>query len=168
MLSNTYPICTIVLFMSQNNNRTLQLRHFFAYRMVNLSRLLSDSLSEVYLQKFKLTIPEWLILATLAEHQSLNAKQITEMTFMDKTKVSRAVNQMSNAGYLEKSRDKDDQRAIHLSLSKQGYELYHNVVPHILDWETRLLENISAPEYRDLLATLDKLEQGIKNASDTQ
>lgn len=168
MLTKAYSTHSFTLFMSQNNNRTLQLRHFFAYRMVNLSRLLSDSLSEVYLQKFQLTIPEWRILATLAEHQSLNAKQITEMTFMDKTKVSRAVNQMSNAGYLEKIRDKADQRTIHLSLSQRGHDLYHNIVPHILNWETRLLENISAPEYRDLLSTLDKLEQGIKKASDSE
>lgn len=151
--------------MSENSNRTLQLQHFIAYRMVNLSRQLSDSLSEVYLQQFQLSIPEWRVLATLAEHQSLNAKQITEMTFMDKTKVSRAVNQMSVAGYLQKSRDQQDQRAIHLSLSEAGYALYHSIVPHILDWESRLLENISAPEYRELLSILDKLEQGIHNVS---
>lgn len=154
--------------MSQNHNRTLQLRHFLAYRMVNLARLLSDSLSQVYLQKFQLTIPEWRILATLAEHHSLNAKQIGAMTFMDKTKVSRAVSQMSDTGYLQKIRDEQDQRAIHLSLSQRGYDLYYRIVPHILDWETQLLDNISAPEYRDLLATLDKLEQGIKKMPDSE
>lgn len=154
--------------MNQNHNQTLQLRHFLAYRMVNLARLLSDSLSQVYLQKFQLTIPEWRVLATLAEHQSLNAKQISAMTFMDKTKVSRAVSQMSDAGYLQKMRDKQDQRAVHLSLSQHGYDLYYRIVPHILDWETQLLDNISAPEYRDLLATLDKLEQGIKKMPDSE
>jgi len=79
---------------------SVQLNQFVPHRMVHLASNISLALSKIYKQKFDITIPEWRVLAQLAEQQKLYSKDIGEITSMDKSKVSRAVKALETKDYL--------------------------------------------------------------------
>lgn len=141
--------------------RAVMLNLFIPYRMVNLATNISNACSKIYKNEFDITVPEWRILARLAEHDRLNAKDVGHVTFMDKSKVSRAVKSLDDKGYLLREKDQKDNRANYLSLTEEGGSMYQQIAPKALDWEKRLISVLDASEYRDLMRILEKLDQQV-------
>ena len=154
--------------MTDQRRKSLMLNQFIPYRMVNLAKKISDSCAEIYREDFSLSMPEWRILARLAEQDHLNSRDVGEVTFMDKSKVSRAVKQLEEKGYLVREKDDHDNRASYLSLTILGRELYHDIAPRALDWEGRLIAALDTSEYRDLLRILEKLDKKVEDMNRAQ
>lgn len=148
--------------MTQKKHRTLMLNQFLPYRMVNLADGISNACSKIYREEFDVSIPEWRVLARLAEHDKLNAKDIGDITFMDKSRVSRAVKLLEDKGLLIKVKDCTDNRASFLSLSDEGRDLYAKIAPKALDWEAELIDVLNTVEYRDFLRVLEKLDARLE------
>ncbi len=136
----------------------LKLSRFLPYVINNLAERISAGLSTLYSVEYGLTIPEWRVIANLAEHTTLNARQIVEFTTLEKSRVSRAVNNLCARGLVSQQRREGDNRTKDLALTEAGETLYRTIVPRALAWERQLLEDFNAGEYRDLLHSLDKLE----------
>jgi DNA-binding MarR family transcriptional regulator len=148
--------------MSEPSNKSLILQQFIPYRMVNTAKRISDNLSLIYnSDEFGVTIPEWRILARLAEDRRLNARDIGRITQMDKSKVSRGVKQLDDKGHLIKEKDAQDNRVTYLSLSPSGLALYHELAPQALKWESHLINALDTSEYRDLMRILEKLDRQL-------
>jgi DNA-binding MarR family transcriptional regulator len=135
----------------------LKLTRFLPYVINNLAERISAGLSVLYSDEYGLTIPEWRVIANLAEHKTLNARQIVEFTTLEKSTVSRAVNNLSARGLVSQQRTEGDNRVKDLALTDAGDTLYRSIVPRALAWEQQLLEDLNSGEYRDLLHSLDKL-----------
>lgn len=144
---------------SNKKSPSMMLNAFLPYRMVNLASSVSNACSKVYKDEFDLSIPELRILARLAEHDKLNAKDIGQVTFMDKSKVSRAVKTLEDKSLITKEKNKTDNRANYLSLTEKGLALYSQIVPKALAWEKELISVLDASEYRDLVRILEKLDR---------
>ena len=140
---------------------SVQLNQFVPYRMVHLASNISLALSKIYKQTFDITIPEWRVLAQLAEQQKLYSKDIGEITSMDKSKVSRAVKALETKDYLIRQTDKQDNRAAYLSLSVKGQGLYQKIAPKALQWEKQFMSVLEASEHRNLMKVLDKLDKQV-------
>lgn len=140
---------------------TLLLDQFLPYRLVSLSQRISQALSAIYREEFDISVPEWRILANLAEKGELNPKEIAQQTSMDKAKVSRAIKELSAKRCVVKHRHEGDRRAYRLSLSERGLALYRQIVPLALAWEGRLLDALDASEYRDLNRIIEKLARRL-------
>ncbi len=143
---------------------TLILEDFLPYRLSILSNIVSASIASLYADRFVLTIPGWRIMAVLGRFPGLSAAEVAERTAMDKVAVSRAVSGLLEAGYITRAFANEDRRRSELALSRQGKEVYSEVVPLALDYEKKLLESLT-PEDREtfgrltgeLLARADKL-----------
>ena len=140
---------------------SVQLNQFVPYRMVHLASNISLALSKIYKQKFDITIPEWRVLAQLAQQNKLYAKDIGDLTSMDKSKVSRAVKTLESKGYLIRQTDKQDNRAAYLSLSVQGHSLYQKIAPKALQWEKQFMSVLESSEHRNLMKVLDRLDKQV-------
>jgi DNA-binding MarR family transcriptional regulator len=147
--------------MSKKAIRTVMLNLFVPYRMVNLATNISNACSKIYRTEFDLSVPEWRVLARLAEHDKLNAKDIGEVTFMDKSKVSRAVKILEDKQLIVREKDQMDNRAAYLSLSEDGHKMYAQIAPKALDWEEELISVLDVSEYRDLMRILEKLDRKV-------
>lgn len=145
---------------------SLILNQFLPFRLVNIAKRVSDTYSWVYNREFGLSIPEWRILARLGEQPGLSSKLIGEITLMDKSKVSRGVKQLEDKGLLVKNKDQQDNRVYYLSLTEEGQQLYHSIVPTALDWEAELLQALDVSEYRDLFRVLEKLDRRLEDMAD--
>ena len=147
--------------MDKTGGKSLLLNQFIPYLMANLAKRISDSCATIYDQDFGLSVPEWRILARLAESENQNSRELGKLTFMDKSKVSRAVKLLDTKGCLVKDRDDTDNRVTYLALSEKGRKLYHSIAPAALGWEGDLLDALDTSEYRDLIRIIQKLDQRL-------
>ena len=149
--------------MTATSRTDLKLQAFLPYVLNNLAERVSAGLSGIYVDEYQLSIPEWRVIANLAEHSTLNARQIVAFTTMEKSKVTRAVANLSERGLITQERAEGDNRAKDLTLTDEGLALYRSIVPRLLDWERELLTEMTSGEYRDLIYLLGKLDARLKS-----
>ena len=68
----------------------LVLGEFLPYRLSMASNLVSDTVATAYEAAFGLRIPEWRLVAVIAEADAISQFEICRRTRMDKVTVSRA------------------------------------------------------------------------------
>lgn len=139
----------------------IALDHFVPFRLNRLAAEVSRALGRVYGERFGIDIPEWRVIATLGDQERARAQDIAVSTRMHKSMVSRAVNRLMELGWVARSANAKDRREAPLRLTETGQEVYQQLVPIVLDYQDRLLEDLSAGERRMLDRLLDKLEQRL-------
>ena len=150
---------------SKNLPNKLKLKEFLPYRLWVLSNQISRSFSNNYEQQFSLSPAQWRIIAVLGEESDLSAAQVAERTAMDKVAISRAVKKLLAANRLERHFAESDKRRSVLTLSSQGQEIYNQVVPLALSYDTKILQQLSNKEQECLdyllkkLSTIEKLTE---------
>jgi len=132
---------------------SLKLERFLPYRLSVLANRTSRSLARVYAERFRLTVPQWRVMAVLAETPELSANEVAERTEMDKVMVSRAVAGLLRAKRALRTIDCEDRRRSVLRLSERGYAVYREIVPLARAYQAELLAGL-APDDR---AALDRL-----------
>lgn len=147
--------------MSVETTTPLNLQRFLPYRLSTLANKISQSLAKVYSKRFDISIPEWRVLAVLSQGANLSAVQIVGLTAMDKVAVSRAVKRLLQKGHITKIQDDTDNRRFALSLSAQGQALYQEIVPLAMEYERRLLADLSAQDIDNMDKLLNKLDQVV-------
>ncbi len=135
----------------------MELRRFFPYRMAVLAEVVSQSLAQVYSERFGLTRDEWRVLAALAEYGTAKTTDVIDSATLDKMRVSRAVARMESAGLLERLANPDDGRSWLLKLKPAGRSLFQKIVPVVQAREEFLLEALSSQEREVLDRAMDKL-----------
>ena len=140
----------------------MKLEDMLAYKVAMLASDLSESLANEYAE-YKLTNPEWRILATLGAAKdsvplsSLTAKELAMATRLDKVQVSRALERLVKRDAIHKRSCTDDKRATLISLSIKGEQIYKTLLPKIICWQNNRLENITDDEYQIFLKVIDAL-----------
>lgn len=137
--------------------RKLALERFLPYRLNRISAEVSLKFRAVYGPNHDLTVPEWRVLATLAEFGTMTAKAIGAHSSMHKTKVSRAVRALEERRWLSRRGSEQDRREESLSLTGPGLRAYGEIVPRALAFEAEVLAALG-PDAEGLLAALDRLE----------
>jgi len=131
-----------------------------------VAREISNSLARKYAAEFGISIPEWRVIAHLAEVERCSSGDICARTAMDKAKVNRAVTRLVAAGMVVAQTSSEDRRLNVLTLSRRGRSVYERIVPLALDHEKFLTDALSAAERASLLGILDKLHQRVQEFSD--
>ncbi len=139
----------------------LSLQTFLPYRLAVTARAISNELAERYEKAFGISIPEWRVIAHLADVKSCSSGDICNRTCMDKSKVNRAVTRLEAAGLISANLDSSDRRLNSLCLTRRGRAVYDRIAPVALDVQAQLLSALGAAESSQILATLDKLETSI-------
>ena len=136
----------------------LVLDDFIPYRLSVVSNLVSDGIAKTYESLFGLNIPEWRLVAVIAEGRGITQQAIGQRTRMDKVTVSRAAIALVDRGLLTRTANPDDRRSHLLKLSAAGEELYASVAPKALDLEARLFAHFEAAEVDQFMAMLRRIE----------
>lgn len=135
----------------------LILENFLPYRLSVLSHTISTTIAQVYEERFKLSIPEWRVIAILGRYPGLSAVEVAERTVMDKVAVSRAVTKLLKNGRIDREFADADRRRSILNLSEEGRRVHNEVAPLALQFERDLLEGLSAEDKENLDAIMDRL-----------
>ena len=141
----------------------LLLADFVPYRLSIASALASERIAEVYRALFGLSVPEWRIVAVVAEMQNVTQAMIGERTLMDKMTVSRATGALVNRGLIARSCNTADGRSHMLSLTPSGEHIYDAIVPQALALEAQLLSGLCAAEVEQLKSLLHRVGVAAKS-----
>ncbi len=139
-------------------NRELVLERFAPYRIVALGHAISGRLARAYRDE-NITIPEWRVLAVVAQAKSLAARDVVKMTPMDKMTVSRAVASLEAKELVQRAVSAEDRRVAELSLSVDGRALFDRVAALALDFEDSLMAALEPDEAALFRSVLQKLEE---------
>ena len=136
----------------------LQLDDFLPYRLSIASNAVSDAIATAYRTLFGLRIPEWRLVAVLAEAGGMSQQALCGRTRMDKVTVSRAAIALVERGLVARAANPDDQRSHLLTLTPEGWALYEQIAPKALELERRIFEGIDPAElarFKEMLARLE-------------
>lgn len=131
----------------------LDLEHFLPYRLSVLANRISHGFGRLYEEKFDLKLPEWRVMAVLGRRPGITAREVAEVTAMDKVAISRAVARMMQMGRVTAEVDSSDGRRQRLALSEAGLVIYREIIPMAKRIEADLVTGIDDGD----LAVLDKL-----------
>jgi DNA-binding MarR family transcriptional regulator len=93
------------------------------------------------------------LLRSLADHDRLSLRALAEATYMDAATASRQVNQLVDEGLVTRQTAAGDARAIDISLTDHGRDVYERIVAYRLDHLAGVLAEWS-PDDRGTLAVL--------------
>lgn len=136
----------------------LKLNDFLPYRMSIASNAVSDAVASAYRTLFGLRIPEWRLVAVLAEGGAMSQQALCGRTRMDKVTVSRAAIGLVERGLIARATNPTDQRSHLVALTREGWQLYEQVAPKALELERRLFASFSDAEKDQLAAMLARIE----------
>lgn len=137
---------------------TLKLDEFLPYRLSIASNAVSDAVATAYRTLFGLRIPEWRLMAVLAEGGAMSQQALCGRTRMDKVMVSRAAIALADRGLIARAANPEDQRSHLLTLTVAGSALYEQIAPKAIELERRIFAGFSQAERDQLGAMLERLE----------
>jgi DNA-binding MarR family transcriptional regulator len=137
---------------------TLRLDDFIPYRLSYTSNLVSESIARAYESLFGLSIPEWRLIAVIAEEDGITQAAICTRTRMDKVTVSRAAIALTARHLIARAPSATDRRAQCLTLTEAGCALYAQVAPKALELERRVFGGFGAEELADFVAKLRRID----------
>ncbi len=140
----------------------LRLADYLPYRLSVASNEVSRLIADSYEARFGLKIPEWRVIAVLAEFHAHNQAEIVAKTAMDKVTVSRAVAGLVERDLVRRSINAADGRSQIIELTRAGKKLFDDIAPLARDYEARLLDGFSPREIDTLKALLERLEARAK------
>src|SRR5690242_15775767 len=108
----------------------LVLEEFLPYRLSVLMLRISNAIARSYERQFRLSVPEWRVMAVLGRFGPLSANGVAEKTQMDKVRVSRAVARLVKAGRVNRRTDRRDRRRSILAPTAAGEAIHREIVPH--------------------------------------
>ncbi|GGA39020.1 MarR family winged helix-turn-helix transcriptional regulator [Sphingomonas psychrolutea] len=137
---------------------TLKLDEFLPYRLSIASNRVSAAVASTYQALFGLKIPEWRLIAVIAEGEGATQQALGVATRMDKVTVSRAAATLVERGLVERRPNLGDQRSHLLILTATGRALYEDVAPKALELEAQVFAGFSPQEIATFAAMLERIE----------
>ncbi len=142
-----------------SDQAALKLEEFLPYRLNVCANLVSQALSRIYAERYKIGVPEWRVLVTLGQFGAMTAKAIGIHSHMHKTKVSRAVALLERRKLVARRANRADLREAFLSLTAAGREIYDELTPIALNFARQLLQTVDAVDRAALDRALKKLTE---------
>ena len=113
--------------MTQTPEHHIELENFWPYRATVLADQISRHTLSVVREEAGLNLSQWRVLAAVADKPGRTAAEVTAVTPMDKTIVSRAVNSLITSGRIKKTAHVDDRRRASLFLTTEGKRAYEKI-----------------------------------------
>jgi DNA-binding MarR family transcriptional regulator len=139
----------------------LRLDDFLPYQLNVAASLVSQALSKIYAERYGIGVPEWRVLVTLGQFESMTGKAIGAHSHMHKTKVSRAVALLEKRKWLMRRVNRSDLRESFLSLTPEGRAIYDELAPGAVAFARDIVE---AVDPADRAAFARALQQVIRRS----
>ena len=81
-----------------------------------------------YLQELGLTYTQYLVMMVLWEKQTVSSRELAECVRLDYGTLTPVLKRLEQAGYLQRTRAREDERMLTLALTEQGKELREKAV----------------------------------------
>lgn len=103
----------------------------------------------------------WRSLAALHHHGAMTVSQLSELSAIERSALSRSVDAMAERGLVRRVEHTGDRRMQNVEITPEGSALYHEIVPVILGLNAQATWNIDAAEIAQCIATLRRVRANI-------
>ena len=134
-----------------------QLQYFLPYLLNQAAEASSLEFQQIYKSRYGMLRTEWRVLFHLGLYGQLTASEIGQRARMHKTKISRAVHRLTERRFVTRSRDPEDRRVEHLSLTRQGQAAYDDLRAVAQRYNAALMDALAPAEAAVLRRALLKL-----------
>jgi len=100
---------------------------------------------------------QWAILKRIGERETINQRELAELTFKDPASVTRSLDILEKTGLVRRENMENDRRAYNLFLTPAGEALVKKITPIAKAVRKQGLKNISAEEQAQFKATLNRI-----------
>lgn len=143
----------------------LVLDDYLPYRISVAANAVSRLIARAYEDRFGLTIPQWRLIAVLAEDGAMTPGAAVNRTAMDKVTISRAAQGLIKRRLLAREAHEADGRSHRLALTEEGIRLHTEIAPLALAYEAALLSGMSPGEVAAIKLLLKRLEAAATRLS---
>jgi len=144
-----------------------RLANFLPYRLAVVTDAVSRVFAENFEEAFKLTRPEWRVLAVIVENGTLSPTVVGQRASMDKVKVSRAVQSLVMKGILRRTQDPSDGRGLLLSVTRKGRTTHDGLVPLTIRTEAMVFKDLNRADRAALGRILAKIATQLETMGRT-
>jgi DNA-binding MarR family transcriptional regulator len=129
----------------------------FGRKLILIYNLYTEPFFEQIGRPEGINLTEWLVIVTLARHPSIGPSEVSRLTGLHKTTVSRVLSQLRAKGYLDQVADPQDGRGKILNLTRAGNGIFLRRTEWARGWSKLLTSGLSAAEKRTLGSMLDRI-----------
>ena len=108
-----------------------------------------------------ITVPKWRVLAVLHERPGVTMNQLADFTTVDRTTLTRTLDQMVEDRLIERRDDARDRRAVRLHLTGHGREVFEKILPLVMDENERATQGIAPGELAQFGRTLQRMVRNL-------
>ena len=137
------------------------LDQFLPYLLNQAAEVTSQNFQTVYKTEYGMTRTQWRVMANLGKHGTMTASEICRLTFIEKTKMSRAVQLLEEKGFLSRGSVVGDRRSERLSLTPKGNATFRILGQRATTFDLNLRHRLG----RDVAAKLAKVLRVLMEAS---
>ncbi len=112
-----------------------------------------------FLKPYSLTSEQYVIMKSVEENPDISPTQLSEITFKDKTTITRMIDTLVKNGMLIRIPREDDRRAYNIQWSSKGEEVMKNILPIAEDVINKLRSQFQPQELEIFLNILEKLKK---------
>ncbi len=142
--------------------RTLRLDDYMPYRLSVTANAVSQLIARAYRDRFGLKVPEWRLIAVLADAGRLTPQALCERTVMDKVTVTRAAQGLARRRLIRREPHASDGRSHRLRLTAAGRRLHGRIAPLALHYEACLLSGMNPRAIGTLERQLRRLQRAAE------
>ena len=140
--------------MSDDN---FDLAQFLPYLLNQAAEASSLEFQQIYKDRYGMLRTEWRVLFHLGLYGRMTASEIGVRANMHKTKISRAVQKLTERRFVTRARDDADRRVEHLALTAQGQAAYDDLHQVARRYDSDLTADLGPVERAALKKMLLKL-----------
>jgi DNA-binding MarR family transcriptional regulator len=115
------------------------------------------------LKDFGLRVPEWRALAALYSRKHSTMSELSDLATIDRTTLTRTVDRMQDAGWIERLADEDDMRVTRLALTAAGKRMFERIWPEVQRLNELALAGLSKGEIDSLKKILERMRANLED-----
>jgi DNA-binding MarR family transcriptional regulator len=115
-----------------------------------------------------LSFTQWTVLMKLRHFTHLSATELGESVGHDLGALTRVVDSLERAGFVERERGRRDRRTVEIALTPQGLQQVEDSTHLVVGLLNELLEPFSRSDFESLIAQLQRLRERLQEYSDRQ
>lgn len=113
-------------------------------------------------QGFKITIDQWLMLKAIIENPGIKQQELAEKVFKDSASVTRIIELLVKAEYLDRKANPQDRRKFDLKITQSGKKILEDVQVLVLENRKTALNGIDEKELQTLHSLLKKITENCQ------
>ncbi|WP_156179692.1 MarR family transcriptional regulator [Bradyrhizobium sp. LTSPM299] len=114
--------------------------------------------------RYGITRAQWAVLSKVERSEGMKQTELAELLEMQPITLTRLIDKLSNAGWIERRSDATDRRVNRLYLKKAARPLLGKLAGLRSELTATALEGISPADAHRLLTQLDQIKENVRNA----